>query len=1167
MEGYFVDVIAGPAAGGSLKITPGQTRVIGRSRTTDLSVLDDLISAQHLIIRYGTSLVIQDLATTNGTTLHRGIGESERFRAAARPWDPADLVQLGSHIFQLRPTRVSPAQTAREGGYEVVHLSPPPPPPPEPSPVAAPPQAPAEPAPRRIPWVGMISSALGGLVMAAVFRTAFLLLFSVLAPAGMLAQHAWERRRERAEHRRALSEHDLALARHCVQEGAYRSERGRRARLTAIDPAACRRHIAVPTVELWQAQTELTQAQLFLGLITDGAGLLPFHLRLDTGAVGIFGPPVLVAALVRWLMVQVAARFAPSRLRLSGPWEWVLRLPHATSQADLFAFIDAAQMNGSQTAGEIIFAASRAQLPAHCATVIEVRGDYSARCELLSRNAVYEITHLSGIGNEVARGCATDMGCLRDRESLPRATRTLGELWGDTDECAIAAQWARTAATPGRLHAPIGQNSDGKPLAVDMSVDGPHALIGGTTGAGKSVLQRALVLSLALTQRPEHLAIVLVDYKGGAAFRALESLPHVIDVVTDLAHSATVRVVASLRAELRRRERLLADHGLTDHDQLAAAGFIAEAPRLVLIIDELRALADQQAHLLEELVQLAALGRSLGIHLVLATQRPGASVNADMRANINMRIALRVQSAADSHDILDLPDAAQLSAQQPGSALIRLGSAPAREFQVANVCDADTAALVEKISRAARQIGAQPPRRPWLAPLPAVVREVPVDAKSNGTVLVGLRDHPMDLKQDALRLELGGGHLLIAGGPGMGRTAALRALARHSPVPVHVIAREPGRVADLSARWVGTGAHLEDQRIVARLCAQLLDQPPHDRLLLVDDAHWFIDPENPLNRAWAAIQEVLRRGGAQGITVALAGGRLLLMPRISELAAHRWILNWADDTAQTSGLLPRSAVLPPGPGGLAQVVGGAAIAARVRWVDEPAAGSWPTPPSSAEAQQHPIVRLRPIPQHVAPKDLAAASVSSGQGAPDNEGRATSSKIKLGIGGDSAKVVTLPLDSFLIAGPAGSGRTSALHIVAKHGRAIGRRVRFLTPENARAELDAAHNADVLLFDDLDLALNWDPHAHWVETLAQRLRAGQTVVAAAATAACASSYSGLLAHLRRLRTGVVLHPHERGSNEVFGVNVARESDSNTPGPGRGVVVEAGVTTALQMVQSDP
>lgn len=1208
MSAYFIDVIAGPAAGGYLKIRPQEIRVIGRSRATDLHLNDDLVSAQHLLVSYRDGLQVQDLRTTNGTLLHRAGGAMVPVNDATHPWHEEDLIQIGAHVLQVRPAHIAAAQvtttqvtttqvTPTGSGIAVVQLSPPhtkPPQPPELDPPPDPPQAPAR---RRIPWVAMVTSALGGLVMAALFRTAFLLVFSVLAPAGMLLQFLWEKRRQSREYAQALAEHEALRAAHRTESCARQVVIARHNRLQATDPAFCHRQISVPTVELWQFTNQpVSEWQLLLGLIRDGAALQPFHVPVAAGTIGIFGDPTPVAALTRWLALQIAANYAPSRAHITGPWDWLAHLPHGVERPEAFRFLPApAQGPNSEAEHEIVFAHTRSQLPAHCGHVIEVRPDFTGVCEMLAQNVVQDLTLLCGLDSETAHRFARDLAPLRDPDSVPRRSRSLTQLWGEPDVEAISAHWEQMAGDPGRLRCLIGEDQNAQPFEIDLEVDGPHVLIGGTTGAGKSVLQRALVTSLALTQRPEHLAIVLVDYKGGAAFRCLEQLPHVIDVVTDLDESATVRTLASLRAELRRREELLATHNFSDHKQLAAAGLIALAPRLVLVVDELRALGDQHPELLIELVQLAALGRSLGVHLVLATQRPGSSVNADMRANINMRIALRVQSAADSHDILDLPDAAELPAERPGAALLRLGSGPARELQVAAITDAAATELAATIAQAAQQVGARAPRRPWLPPLPQVVTklEAPgpehvgpfqeIPAQNNPAqnspaqpIAVGLRDHPMSLRQDVLAVTPGAGHLLIAGGPGSGRTTALRALARHSTVPVHVIARDPASVVDANAEWIGTRAPLEDQRLIARLAEQLLGQETAPRLVLVDDADWLIDPENSSVRTWNYLQELLRRGSARGITVALAGGRLLLTPRVSELLSTRWILNWADDTATTAGAVPRETAIPAGPGGIAEVRSGHVTAARIRWVPPPTESAWPTRGSGPLPG---ILRLQSLPAEVS----ASALLRATEAERINEGRAAPSKIVLGIGGDHAEPVYLPLTSLLLAGPPGSGRTNALTLIIQQCARAGREVvliasdaaatpragaaRIVPPEGATGALEGVGDGAVVLVDDLDLALSWDPHAPWVEALRRRVHEGQPTIATATVSAAASSYSGVLAQLRRRRTGIVLHPGDRLANDVFGVDVAREADTDSTSAGRGVVVDAGVVTALQMARSDP
>ena len=222
------------------------------------------------------------------------------------------------------------------------------------------------------------------------------------------------------------------------------------------------------------------------------------------------------------------------------------------------------------------------------------------------------------------------------------------------------------------------------PIEVDLVRDGPHVLVAGTTGAGKSELLRSLVAGLAVGTPPDHLAFVLVDYKGGAAFDACARLPHVAGVVTDLDERLAERALRSLHAELRRREQLLRAAGAADLTAYRARAGSAPIPRLVVVVDELATLAHDLPEFVPSLVGVAQRGRSLGVHLVLATQRPAGAISDDIRANTNLRIALRVQDVADAVDVVGVPDAASLPRQRPGRAVLRFGPGECVVAQVAS---------------------------------------------------------------------------------------------------------------------------------------------------------------------------------------------------------------------------------------------------------------------------------------------------------------------------------------------------------------------------------------------------------------------------------------------------------------------------------------------------
>ena len=198
-----------------------------------------------------------------------------------------------------------------------------------------------------------------------------------------------------------------------------------------------------------------------------------------------------------------------------------------------------------------------------------------------------------------------------------------------------------------------------------------------------------MIASLACANRPDEMTFVLVDYKGGSAFSDCAHLPHVTGMVTDLDAHLTQRALASLSAELTRRERVLAAAGAKDIEEYTERGGLQPRyrplPRLVIVIDEFASLVRDLPDFVTGLVGIAQRGRSLGIHLILATQRPSGVVSADIRANTNLRIALRVTDAAESADVIDAPDAAQISRATPGRGYVRLGHASLVPFQAGRI--------------------------------------------------------------------------------------------------------------------------------------------------------------------------------------------------------------------------------------------------------------------------------------------------------------------------------------------------------------------------------------------------------------------------------------------------------------------------------------------------
>jgi DNA segregation ATPase FtsK/SpoIIIE, S-DNA-T family len=253
----------------------------------------------------------------------------------------------------------------------------------------------------------------------------------------------------------------------------------------------------------------------------------------------------------------------------------------------------------------------------------------------------------------------------------------------------VVRRWIAAANRPlGPV--PIGTSGTGTEF-FDFSHDGPHLLVGGTTGSGKSEFLRTLVGSLAAAHSPADLEFVLIDFKGGAGLGPLQKLPHTTSLVTDLHGYSMARTLASLRAEIHRRELALGRAEAADCEQFRAgipvSGVLdgSEMALLLVVVDEFRVLVDKFPDAMAELMRIAAVGRSLGIHLVMATQRPQGAVNADIRANVTSAVCLRVQTTFDSQDVIGSGVAATISVDTPGRAFISRAGARPTQFQSATL--------------------------------------------------------------------------------------------------------------------------------------------------------------------------------------------------------------------------------------------------------------------------------------------------------------------------------------------------------------------------------------------------------------------------------------------------------------------------------------------------
>lgn len=289
----------------------------------------------------------------------------------------------------------------------------------------------------------------------------------------------------------------------------------------------------------------------------------------------------------------------------------------------------------------------------------------------------------AALENLYRAGCEQEQGALSEAQ-VHQSAYLFSSLQAQgarqknlTDDMAVESVLQRWSAQ--RYASDIGCYlgvSSGGSLNIGLSEHGPHWLLGGTTGAGKSQLLRSLVLSAALRYPPERLGLILVDFKGSAGLGPLAQLPHALSVLSNFDVSAVERALEFLRADIHRREVDLQALGVNSYrDYLAscqAAGTTPRYPELLIVVDEFRMLIDSMPDAMAELMRIATIGRSLGLHLVLATQRPQGAISQDIRANIATSICLRVASAQDSYNLLEHESAAYISAAHPGAGYVRL---------------------------------------------------------------------------------------------------------------------------------------------------------------------------------------------------------------------------------------------------------------------------------------------------------------------------------------------------------------------------------------------------------------------------------------------------------------------------------------------------------------
>ncbi len=832
------------------------------------------------------------------------------------------------------------------------------------------------------------------------------------------------------------------------------------------------------------------------------------------------------------------------------------------------------------------------------------------------------------------------------------------ERWTESDSLRSAVP-AGVRRRSSDLRALVGRSAL-DPLVLDLRSQGPHALVGGTTGAGKSEFLQTWILGMATAHSPERVTFLYIDYKGGAAFADCVNLPHSVGLVTDLSPHLVQRALISLRAEVRHRERILNSRRAKDLLELERRGDPECPPSLVIIVDEFAALVQEVPEFIDGVVDVAQRGRSLGLHLILATQRPAGVIKDNLRANTNLRVALRMADADDSRDVVDTTLAATFDPELPGRAIAKTGPGRLSVFQAGYVggwttpgssaaevsirvldlgdteewtalIDADDVGgadpgptdiqrLVGSVNAAAEMAGVEPPRRPWLPDLAATydLSALPM-ARKDSELVFGVADHPDRQSQSevAYRPDVDG-NMAVFGTSGSGKSTFLRSLAvsagltaRGGPCFVHALdyasrglaALEPlphvgsiisGDDSERSVRLIRMLRETIDERALRyaatnagtieeyRRLSGNADEPRI--LLLLDGLSAFRNAfeSGPLARVFEQFVSVAADGRPVGVHVALAADRVGAMPpALGATVTKRLALRLADDLDESTLRVPRGGFgvdTPPGRGFLTGTEVQVAVLG----------GSVDVTEQAAAIRQLAASMRRAGAVAATPVERLSEYVELGSLGPAADGRPV-----FGVDDETLSPIGFePTGGFLVAGPAGSGRTTTVRtILASLERARGP-LHGIYVGSARSPLAqlAWHDAAVTPQEWSDLAdrvtsawegapppdnsvlvldgigeINGSEAEYQLQDLLRACRSHNVFVIGEGETQDLTGSWPVLQAVKSARHGIVLQPDQLDGDTLFRVQFPRMSRADFP-VGRGVYVRNGRAHKVQVAVTE-
>ena len=516
------------------------------------------------------------------------------------------------------------------------------------------------------------------------------------------------------------------------------------------------------------------------------------------------------------------------------------------------------------------------RLPNSCTVIIQSDSEFSGYYSLDSSfrsftNVTFDALDRARI-EEFSRGLSGV--CLRETQITGAAPQLLTflDMYKTSDVCSIDVErrWLENR-TYESMKAAIGYRGADTPLYLDIheKFHGPHGLVAGTTGSGKSEMLQTYILSLALNYHPYEVAFILIDYKGGGMASSFESLPHIAGIITNLGGNQTNRALASINSEIKRRQTIFNEYKLKHIDgytELFRAGKAEiPIPHLLIIADEFAELKKEQPEFVRELVSASRVGRSLGVHLILATQKPSGVVDDEIWGNSKFRLCLRVQDKQDSNEMIKRPDAAYIT--NTGRGYFQVGNdeifemfqsgwsgakyepeipyadSKQSETKIINTLgkpgvvgglkkaiqktddgekQTQLEAIVRYISQKAKTLNINVLNNIWLPPLPKQVylQDLPQftqkayhdglwsSAFGELRPLVGIVDDPVKQRQAELYIDIRSeGHMIVVGSGSGGKTTFLQTLlyslvTTYSPNQINIY------IADFGSRTMGIFGNL-----------------------------------------------------------------------------------------------------------------------------------------------------------------------------------------------------------------------------------------------------------------------------------------------------------------------------------------------------------------------